>query len=248
VTAGDRRRIAARAGIVGAVLLIIAGLVQTTLGTVIPDWTGDKREPVALGLLSVALGTVAAVAARRPRSGEASAGIRLAWALALVGPGLLGLSTVGVLGWVPAILLTSAGILAVADEWRGAVLAVSGNAIRVLISALGACQLLMAAGAAPLLMIIGGLGGAAMISSAWLRSAPTGPRIGIVLLGLLPFAGAGWTAIGPPLVALVAAPLLLIVVRQDLTGPSLSRSDPAAAGRGAAELPARRPARGRSTS
>ncbi|GAA1843468.1 hypothetical protein GCM10009836_23540 [Pseudonocardia ailaonensis] len=208
-------RVAARTGVAGAVLLLLAGLVQITLGAVIPDWTGDKLAPVALGLLTVGLAALALLAALRLRRPD-PAGVRLAWAVALLGSGLLSLSTVGVLSWVPATLLTCAAVLAVARDRREALAAVAANRLRVLISALGCCQLLMAAGAAPLPMLVGALGGAAMITGAWLRTAPPGPRIGIALLGLLPFAGAAWFAIVPLLVALVAAPLVWIVVRRDL--------------------------------
>jgi hypothetical protein len=203
-------------GVAGAVLLGVAGLVQVFLGSVIPDWTGDKLAPVGLGLLTVGLAVVAFVAARRLRAPGPAAGPRLAWTLALVGPGLLSLSTVGVLSWVPAAFLTCAGALAMTGHWRPALAALAANRLRVLITALGCCQLLMAAGAAPLPMLVGALSGTAMIVGAWLRAAPPGPRIGIVLLGLLPFAGAAWFALVPVLVALVAAPLVIVVVRRDV--------------------------------
>jgi hypothetical protein len=202
-------------GTAGAVLLALAGVVQATLGAVIPDWTGDKLAPVALGLLTVGLGAVALLAARRLRTVE-PAGERLAWATGMLVPGLLGLSTVGALSWVPAALLTGAAAVAMAGRWRAALAALAANRLRVLLTVLGCTQLLMAAGAAPLLMLIGAGSGAAMIAGAWLRTAPPGPRIGLALLGLLPFAGAGWTALVPVLLALVAAPLTLLVVRRDL--------------------------------
>jgi hypothetical protein len=105
-----RTRVAARLGTAGALLLGAAGLVQTTLGAVIPDWTGDKLAPVGLGLLTVGLAALALVAARRFRRPGRSPGQRAAGALALAGPGLLCLTTVGVLAWVPAVLLVAAGV------------------------------------------------------------------------------------------------------------------------------------------
>lgn len=209
-------RLAVRVGVAGAVLLGVAGLVQVFLGAVIPDWTGDKLAPVGLGLLTVGLAAVALVSASRLRSTGLSDGARLAWVVALVGPGLLSVSTVGVLSWVPAALLTCAGGLAMAGHWRATSAALAANRLRVLITLLGCCQLLMAAGAAPLPMLVGAASGSAMIVGAWLRSAPPGPRVGIVLLGLLPFAGAAWFAIVPVLVALVATPLVVVVLREDL--------------------------------
>ncbi|MCW0212005.1 MAG: hypothetical protein OJJ54_01465 [Pseudonocardia sp.] len=215
MTAAGRRQAAVRIGVVGASLLLVAGLVQTTLGAVIPDWTGDKLAPVALGLLTAGLAVVALIAARRLREPDLPAGVRLAWAAALAGPGLLSLSTVGVLSWIPAALLTCAGILAPGDEWRDALAALAANRLRVLLTALGCCQLLMAAGAAPLLMLVGALSGAAMILCAWLRTAPPGARIAVALLGLLPFAVAARVAIVPVVVALLAAPLVVMILRRD---------------------------------
>jgi hypothetical protein len=45
------RRLLAVAGVLG----ILAGTVQATFGTRIPDWSGAKAEPVGLGVLTIAL-------------------------------------------------------------------------------------------------------------------------------------------------------------------------------------------------
>jgi hypothetical protein len=91
------RRVAAVLGVAGAVLLGTAGLIQTALGAVIPDWTGDKLAPVGLGLLTVGMGVGAVLAAVRLGKPDLSAGARTALAFGLVAPGLLSLTTVGVL-------------------------------------------------------------------------------------------------------------------------------------------------------
>jgi len=201
------RRTAVLLGVAGGALLVVAGIVQATLGTVIPDWTGDKLAPVGLGLLTVGLGVVALVAARLLRSHGPL------WALALVGPGLLSLSTVGALAWLPAAVLTVAAVLVLAEDGRAVLHAVVAEPLRVLLSLLAGAELLMAAGAAPLLMLIGGLGGVALLAAAWLRTVPLGVHVGLALLGVLPFAGAAWAALVPVLLALVAAPLLVAVLR-----------------------------------
>jgi hypothetical protein len=153
-----RTRVAARLGTAGALLLGAAGLVQTTLGAVIPEWTGAKLAPVGLGLLTVGLAALVLVAARRLLRPGLPPGQRAAGALALAGPGLLCLTTVGVLAWVPAVLLMAAGALVVA---------------------------------------------------AWLPA-----RTGVlVLLGTAPLAVAGWSALVPVLVAVVALPLAAAVLR-----------------------------------
>ena len=203
-----RGRVAAGLGTAGALLLGVAGLVQATLGAVIPDWTGDKLAPVGLGLLTVGLAGLALVAARRVRPPGLPLGRRAAWALGLAGPGLLCLSTVGVLAWVPAALLVAAAALTVA----GAARAVAARWPRVLLSALGLCQLLMAAAAPPWLTAIGAVSGVALVLAAWLP-ARTGVLVALVLLGTAPLTIVGWFALVPPLVAVVALPIAAVVLR-----------------------------------
>ena len=210
-------RVAARIGTVGAVLLGAAGLVQATLGAVIPDWTGAKLAPVGLGLLTVGLAGVALVAARRFRT-ELSPGPRAAWALASAGPGLLCLSTVGVLAWAPAVLLVAAAVLAVADGPGDSARAVAAHWPQVLLSALGGFQLLMAAAAAPWVMAVGAVSGTALVLAAWLPARPA-VRVGLVLLGTVPLAAVGWYAFVPPLVAAVALPIAAAVLRSRATEP-----------------------------
>jgi len=208
-------RVAARIGTVGAVLLGAAGLVQATLGAVIPDWTGAKLAPVGLGLLTVGLAGVALVAARRFRT-ELSPGPRAAWALASAGPGLLCLSTVGVLAWAPAVLLVAAAVLAVADGPGDSARAVAAHWPQVLLSALGGFQLLMAAAAPPWVMAVGAVSGTALVLAAWLPARPA-VRVGLVLLGTVPLAVVGWYALVPLLVAAVALPIAAAVLRPQAT-------------------------------
>jgi hypothetical protein len=208
----NRTRAAARLGTAGALLLGAAGFVQITLGAVIPDWTGDKLAPVGLGLLTVGLAALALVAARRFLRADLSPGPRAAWALALVGPGLLCLTTVGVLAWAPAALLVAAGALAVADGARESARAVVAHWPQVLLSVLGGCQLLMAAAAPPWLMAVGAVSGTALVLAAWLP-ARTGVLVALVLLGTAPLAIAGWFALVPVLVAVVALPIAATILR-----------------------------------
>ena len=207
-----RGRVAAGLGTAGALLLGVAGLVQATLGAVIPDWTGDKLAPVGLGLLTVGLAALALVAARRVRLPGLPPGLRAAWALGLAGPGLLCLSTVGVLAWVPAALLVAAAALAVAGGARESARAVAAHWPQVLLSALGLGQLLMAAAAPPWLTVIGAVSGVALVLAAWLP-ARIGVLVALVLLGTAPLAIVGWFALVPPLVAVVALPIAAAVLR-----------------------------------
>ena len=104
--------------------------------------------------------------------------------------------------------LGAAGTLTVA----GAARAVAARWPRVLLSALGLCQLLMAAAAPPWLTAVGAVSGVALVLAAWLP-ARTGVLVALVLLGTAPLAIAGWFALVPPLVAVVALPIAAVVVR-----------------------------------
>jgi hypothetical protein len=82
----------------------------------------------------------------------------------------------------------------------------------VLLSALGACELLMAAGATPWGMAVGGVGGLALIAAAWAFRTPGGITAALVV-GTVPFAVVGWTVVVPILVAVVAVALAVPIVR-----------------------------------
>lgn len=86
------------------------------------------------------------------------------------------------------------------------------NKVRCLLTFLGACELVMAAGAAPVVLLVGGVGGLALMVAAWLRTAPQAVLIFLLVVGVLPFTLLTWTAIVPGLllvgVAAVAVPIL----------------------------------------
>jgi hypothetical protein len=205
------RRVAAGLGLTGSALGVAAGIVQAVAGSDIPQWTGNKNTPVALGLLTIGLSVLAGIAAlaqRRPLSVPG----RAACALGLVGPALLCLTTVGRLWYVPAVLLLAAGLSTV-DSWRETAAVLARDWSRVLLGALGAFQLLMAARATPVPMAVGIVGGLALIAAAWLRPAGRGLLVAFAAVGTIPFAAVAWTALVPVLLALVAILLLIPVVR-----------------------------------
>lgn len=208
-----RHRVAAALGLAGSLAGVLAGLVQATIGGFIPEWTGAKASPVGLGLLTVGLSGLGAWAALRQRGPDLSVRARAACALAMIGPGLLCLSTVGRLWFPSAVLLVSAGAMSI-DGWRDTVRVIVEDRWRLLLSALGACQWLMAAGASPVLMTVGAVGGVALIAAAWLRTASRGWLVGLVVLGTVPFAVLAWAAVVPLLVAATAALIAIPVLRQ----------------------------------
>jgi hypothetical protein len=207
-----RHRWVARIGLAGSVLGVIAGALQATVGPLIPEWTGAKASPIALGLLTVALSALAGRAALRQRFPSLSVAGRAACALALVGLGLLCLSTAGRLWYPSALLMVVAGTMTI-DSWPDTVKMLAAGWFRILLGALGGCQLLMAAGAPPALALVGVVGGVSLIAAAGWRSASRPVIAGLLVVGILPFAILGWAGIGPPLVALTAALIAIPALR-----------------------------------
>jgi hypothetical protein len=198
-----RHQLAARLGLAGSLIGVTAGLTQASVGDSIPQWTGAKQSPVALGLLTVALSLMAGLAAVRQHRSDLSAGARAACAFGLVGPGLLCLTTVGRLWFLPAVLLLAAGALTI-DSWRDTAATLAADWWRILFSALGGCQLLMSAGAPAAPAVVGVLGGASLVAAAWLGHRPRWRFWALVILGTLPFAALAWTSIVPLLVTVEA--------------------------------------------
>lgn len=205
-------RLAARLGGAGAVAGVAAGLVQLTIGSRIPEWTGAKSAPAALGLLTMALSLLAGYAALSQRDDTLTTGRRTAYAVLILVPGLVCSTTVGWLWWwLPAPLLFAAGALTI-DNGRASLRAIRDSWPRCLLTALGGCELLMAASAGPLLMALGGLGGAVLGAVAWTRMR-RGTALGLVVVATAPFAILGWTAIAPILVMLIGAGVVLLLDR-----------------------------------
>ncbi|WP_395729400.1 hypothetical protein [Nakamurella sp.] len=217
--AAHRHRWVARLGLAGSVLGVIAGAVQAAVGSRIPEWTGAKASPIALGLLTVALSAVAGWAAWRQRGPRLSVAGRAACALALAGPGLLCLSTAGRLWYPSALLMVIAGTMTI-DSWPDTAKMLAVNWFRILLGALGGCQLLMAAGAPPALALVGFVGGVSLIAAAGWRSASRSVIAGLMVVGILPFAILGWAGIGPPLVAVTAALIAVPALRDTAERPA----------------------------
>lgn len=213
VTGTRNHRLAARLGGAGAVAGFAAGLVQLTVGSSIPEWTGAKSSPGALGLLTMGLSLLAGLAALRQRDADLTTGRRTAYAAMIFATALLCFTTVGWLWWwLPAPLLFAAGSLTI-DNAHNSIHAIRNNWARCLLTVLGGSEILMAAGAAPLLMVVGGLGGVALVTAAWVPATQRVRLLALVLIGTVPFAVLGWTAIAPVLVSLLAVAISASVVR-----------------------------------
>jgi hypothetical protein len=224
ITSGavKRHRVVVVLGLAGSAIGVVAGVVQAATGPLIPDWTGDKASPVPLGLLTIGLAALAGFCAVRQRDGGLSVWGRAACGLGLIGPGLLCLSTAGRLWYPSAVLLLVAGMMTI-DSWRATGKAFADDWLRVLLTVLGGFELLMAAGAAPFTMTVGVLGGVALIAAAWLRTAPRGVVVALVIGGTVPFAALGWYAVVPLLLAAAAVVVAVPVVRQGFAAHAASR-------------------------
>ena len=218
-----RRRLAAWLGAAGGGVGILAGVVQTTVGSQIPAWSGAKADPRALGLLTVLLSAVALLAALRQSRPGLTTGLRGLAALALLVPGLLCLTTVGRLWYLPGLLILGAGILTV-DSWTDTASVVRQNWLRCLLGGLGACQLLLAAGSTGVGSAVGVISGIALVAAACWPNPRRWVLVGLIILGTVPFAALAWTALVPVLVmlvtAVVAVPLLRETVRAERLRPS----------------------------
>lgn len=210
-----RSGLATQLGVAGAALGVATGIVQATAGARIPDWTGAKDSPFALGLLTIMLSLLAAgCALGLARVAFSQPGHRLALVLGLLIPAGLCFSTVGRLWFLPGpLLLCAAGIALASGSRKDYSEVIRSHWLAGLVSVLGAAELLMAVSAAPAAALIGVIGGLALIAAPWL--APLSPKLSGILLavGVVPFAVLTYWAIVPVVLALFAtligAPLVI---------------------------------------
>jgi len=199
--------IAGRLGALGAMVGIAAGITQAAIGSRIPNWTGNKAHPVALGLLTVALSISAFVAARTlrtapPPRNETLTAITLWFAVVA----FVCSTTVGRLWAIPGVLvLTAAGVTLTAFGWHHFLSVVAKNWLRGLLGILGALELMMAVSAAPTITVAAGLvAGGALIAAAIQTKPGRQTRVSLLVAASLPFAILTWWTIVTPLLTVVA--------------------------------------------
>lgn len=200
-----RQGIAGRLGLIGGGLGGLAGIVQLAFGSRIPGLTGAKASPVALGVLTVGLSIVAMLSGVLLRRGpDLAPGRRLVAVAGLFVPGALCFSTVGILWYLPGVLLLAAAVYATfagdPADTRGIL---AGTWLHVLISVLGAFEVLMAVSAGPVMTFaVGLIGGVALMTAPW--PAFRLIRMVLLLIGTVPFAALTWWSAASPLLAVVA--------------------------------------------
>ena len=210
----QNQHVAAVVGLIGGALGIVAGIIQATVGSHIPNWSGHKADPVALGVLTISLSVISVLSAMiLRRNVTAAPGRRLAAAAGLLIPGSLCFSTGGTLWYLPGLLLFTGGVYAViaGDAQRTREVVVT-KWWHLLVSVLGAFELLMAVSAGPALTIaVGMLGGAALVTAPW---RPTWRiRSMLLVIGTLPFAVLTWWSVAAPVLAVLALAIGLTTLR-----------------------------------
>lgn len=214
------QHIAAFAGLTGGVLGIAAGLIQATVGEHIPNWSGHKTEPLALGLLTMLLSAISIVSAITLRRNlTLTAEQRLAAAAGLLIPGGLCFSTAGSLWYLPGVLLLTGGLYAlVAGDPHRTREVVPARWGHLLVSVLGAFELLIAVSAGPITtIIVGVVGGVALLAAPWLPTWPV--RLLLLLIGTLPFAVMAWWSVAAPVIAVLALAIGLSTLRRAVRRP-----------------------------
>ncbi len=219
------QRTAAVLGLIGGSLGVIVGLIQAIVGADIPNWTGHKADPIALGLLTVLVSSISVLSAMALRGKPAlPPPRRLAAALGLLVPGSLCFSTTGVLWYLPGAILLVAGVYAVAGGQAHRTRQVIATTwLPALVSVLGGFEILMAVSAGPwMTMAAGVVGGVALIAAPW--APAVGLRIGLLLLGVVPFAVLTWWSVASPIVAVLALAVGLTTLRRRGSGAAVERT------------------------
>ncbi len=211
----QNQRIAGVLGLIGGGLGVMVGLIQATFGTDIPNWTGHKAAPLPLGLLTVGLSVISVLAARQLQTRPGlPTGQRLVAALGLLIPGSLCFSTGGALWYVPGAILFTGGVYAViGGEAHRTREVIATTWPLLLVSALGAFEVLMAVSAGSVMTAaVGVAGGVALMAAPWPQSARL--RMALLIIGTVPFALLTWWSVASPLLAVVALAVGLTALRR----------------------------------
>lgn len=224
--------VAARLTRIGGSLGILAGVVQSTIGSRIPGWSGNKDSNVGLGLLTIALSaTVLAVAARKLRAATVPGPETLtAITLWLAAVALICSTTVGRLWAIPgALMLAAAGFTLAACRHSFRVI-LATNWLRGLLGLLGLFEILMAISAATVTTVAAGIvAGGALIAAAIMSKPTWRSMVTVLVAATLPFVALTWWTIVTPVLSVVALAIVLAVTRHSVrstpagSGPQLNR-------------------------
>jgi hypothetical protein len=220
-------RVAARLGVAGGTLGLIAGLVELTAGGTIRSWVGDKNDTARLGLATILLAMIALTAALALLTGRAaSPQQRLAVSAGLLLPGLICFTTAGRLWYAPGALLVGAGLGVAADlrkETHPLAASLERNWTALLTMVLAAFYVFLGATALGLAGALGVAGGLLVLALLAARDmTPAKLAIPLLLVAAIPFAALTWWSVATPLIGI----LLIAIGILGLKPPRRSTATP----------------------
>jgi hypothetical protein len=146
------KKLALKLGTWGAVLGMLAGLVELSIGTQIRPWIGDKENPVVLGIVTLFLSGMAFVAMLIASKQDALTNDgKLAIFLGVLLPTAICFTTVGRLWYLPGILLVVSVLSLASEFWmkpQARDVPVSFERTRRMIAAIGSLVILISIGLA----------------------------------------------------------------------------------------------------
>ena len=201
-------QLAAVGATAGAVLGLLAGISELTVGPQIRSWVGDKLDTTRLGLATITLSLIALAAAIAwLRRDSASTGRNLSVFSGLLAPGLIGFTTVGRLWYAPGVLLVLASVV-ISNELRTEATDV-GNTLSAhwlagLTAVLAAFYIFLGATALGLAGALGILGGVAILATLAASSRLSHrTRLLALCAAAAPFAALTWWSVVTPLLAVL---------------------------------------------
>ncbi len=146
------KKLAIKLGTWGAILGMLAGLVELSIGTQIRPWIGDKENPFVLGIVTLLLSSMAfaAIILASKRDALTNDG-KLAIFLGVLLPTTICFTTVGRLWYLPGILLIVSVLFLAYEFWmkpQARDLPVSSERTRKTIAVIGSLVILISIGLA----------------------------------------------------------------------------------------------------
>ncbi len=146
------KKLALKLGTWGAMLGMLAGLVELSIGTQIRPWIGDKANPVVLGIVTLFLSGMAFVAMLiASKRDELTNDGKLAILLGVFLPAAICFTTVGRLWYLPGILLIVSVLSLSYEFWmkpQARDLTMSSERTQKMIAAIGSLVILISIGLA----------------------------------------------------------------------------------------------------
>jgi len=144
------KKLALKLGTWGAVLGMLAGVVELSIGTHIRPWIGDKENPVVLGIVTLFLSGMAFVSMTIASKQDALTNDgKLAIFLGVLLPAAICFTTVGRLWYLPGILLIVSVLFLAFEFWMNSQardVPVSSERTRKMIAAIGSLVILLSIG------------------------------------------------------------------------------------------------------